>query len=148
MKCRNALQIYLWTIVNKIDMILNIFGGNGQIPCRSQNVASILSGVKQPKELCGLRELQKPSIYWKAEWYRSRQVRKLRLLVSSFLRYLKKLSQQALSKGYPFFEKDWTTFSYQAVFEMQRLCTVILYQSETSVQLDSFWNNMLSERSG
>jgi len=26
-----------------------------------------------------------------------------------FLRYLKKLSQQAISKGYPFLEKDYTT---------------------------------------
>lgn len=100
----------------KKTRFLNIFSGNGQIPCRSQKVASISSGVRQPKEPCGLRELQKLSIYWKTEWYRSRQVRKLRLLVSSFLRYLKKLSQQALSKGYPFLEKDWTTFSSSSSF--------------------------------
>ena len=40
----------------------------------------------------------------------------VRRFVSSFLRYLKKHSRQALSKGQPFFKKDCTTFSVSSTF--------------------------------
>ena len=51
-------------------------------------------------------------------------------------------------KDMPFSRRTGQHSVHQAVFEMQRLCTVILYQSETSVQQDNFWYDMLSERSG
>lgn len=100
----------IWTIVNKVDTIY-------KEKCRVQLLSAVPSTILLFHLVSSFRENYAVSWHYRILRCIRTQITGVPAendmfygLTSSFLRYLKKHSQQALSKGYPFLENDCTTF--------------------------------------